>query len=187
MVFNIHQFSDEKLTHDIEYGKSIASGTVISYFEEVYLDAMNNKWDETRVNFLLTSSYAPYLNGAPITSDSSNSAIFSESYTNVKEELTIEVTFEIAIYNITYVDSNGGIISQEKQPYGQNLIPPTEPTNPDDSYLFVGWYFDTKDDDGNAVRRAWRYEPESGKEPDRVTGNTELKRRMDKTKSIGRH
>ena len=175
MVFNIHQFSDEKLTHDIEYGKSISSGTVISYFEEVYLDAMNNKWDETRVNFLLTSSYAPYLNGAPITSDSSNSAIFSESYTNVKEELTIEVTFEIAIYNITYVDSNGGIISQEKQPYGQNLIPPTEPTNPDDSYLFVGWYFDTKDDDGNAVRRAWRYEPESGKEPDRVTGNTELK------------
>ncbi|MDE5911149.1 MAG: hypothetical protein K2H24_02320, partial [Clostridia bacterium] len=40
---------------------------------------------------------------------------------------------------------------------------------------FVGWYFDTKDDDGNAVRRAWRYQPESGLEPDRVTGNTELK------------
>ncbi|MDE6474209.1 MAG: hypothetical protein K2L70_03850, partial [Clostridia bacterium] len=110
IVFNIHQFSDEKLTHDIEYGKSISSGTVIAYFEEVYLDAMNNKWDEATVNFLLNSSYAPYLNGAPITPDSGNSAIFSENYTNVKEELTIEVTFEKAVYNITYLDSNGGII-----------------------------------------------------------------------------
>ncbi|MDE6475061.1 MAG: hypothetical protein K2L70_08185, partial [Clostridia bacterium] len=110
IVFNIHQFSDEKLTHDIEYGKSIASGTVIAYFEEVYLDAMNNKWDEATVNFLLNSSYAPYLNGAPITPDSGNGTIFSENYTNVKEELTIEVTFEKAVYNITYLDSNGGII-----------------------------------------------------------------------------
>ncbi|MDE6870103.1 MAG: InlB B-repeat-containing protein, partial [Clostridia bacterium] len=175
LVFNIHQFSDEKLTHDIEYGKNLTSGMILAYFEEVYLDAMNNKWDEATVNFLLTSSFAPYLNGAPITPDSGNIPIFSESYTNVKEELTIEVTFEKALYNITYLDSNGGIISQEQQPYGQNLIPPTEPTNPDDSYMFVGWYFDTKDDDGNAVRRAWRYQPESGLEPDRVTGNTELK------------
>ncbi|MDE7191442.1 MAG: InlB B-repeat-containing protein, partial [Clostridia bacterium] len=175
MIFNIHQFSDEKLTHDIEYGKSIASGTVIAYFEEVYLNAMNNKWDETRVNFLLNSSYAPYLNGAPITPDSGNGAIFSENYTNVKEELTIEVTFEKAVYNITYLDSNGVTISQEQQPYGQNLIPPEDPTNSDDSYLFVGWYFDTKDEAGNAIRRAWRYQPEGGLEPDRVTGNTELK------------
>ncbi len=184
IFFDIPKLHDT-LEHEIQYNQNLGASTLIAYFKEAYLDAMNNKWEQSIVDSLLNSSYAPYLRVheegndnkayAPITSDSSNLPLFSESLSNVTEEVRIDVEMEIVKYTVTFnPNNNDGSIWTEEYSYGQYILPQTEPTPPEGE-LFVGWYFDTVDENNKPINRAWRFKPEDGKEPDRVTGQLTLK------------
>ena len=184
MIFDIPDLSD-RLEHEIQYNNNYGANTIISYFQEEYLDAMTNRWDESIVDSLLNSSYAPYLRVheegndekpyAPITLDSSGKALFSESLTDVQHEVVIDVKMEVVKYKVTFDHNNGsGTVEEKQYSYGQFLgDEPKQPTVPDGE-LFVGWYFDTVDKDNKPISRPWRFKPEGQEEPDRVVGNTTL-------------
>ena len=163
-----------ELTEEIKmplsvYGDNYVNSQIIVDFKRIYQDALDNNpafagMDESGLApYLATETEMknnPAYRGAPIEADSSGDDLFSESVIDVRDTFNIYVFFAEVKYTVTF-DPNGAT-NADKMPepkdygYGISVVYPSEePVNGD--LLFVGWYFDTVDDNGDAIRRAWRF------------------------------
>jgi len=169
LKFNLGEIS-RKLECEMEYGQPYGTAEVIYEFNKVYMAALES--GDSAYNYV--KDKAPYFEGKPIVSEGSATDLYEvdSRFDRLKEEITIEVTFETASYNVTFNFNDGGKTPNkiETYKYGDALKQPTpDPVN--GNQLFVGWYFT----DAQGEERAWRFNSEEDAPRDRVTGNLELK------------
>ncbi|MCM1306017.1 MAG: InlB B-repeat-containing protein, partial [Firmicutes bacterium] len=102
------------------------------------------------------------------------------AYTNVKDNISINVEFITGSYTVTFDPDNGTDVTvQTGFTYGQMAIKPDNPTN--GVMMFLGWYYDVYDDNGNKIDPAkWDFSV------NRVTEDTVLTAHWLKAESLDR-
>ncbi|MCX4363309.1 MAG: InlB B-repeat-containing protein, partial [Clostridia bacterium] len=168
--FKLIGVGQEVLEVEAKYGNNYTSNRIIYMFEQAYLEASsggNPLYNDV-------ADRAPYLDGKPIVANAEDNDIYNGSFLNIRQSQMIEVTFKKVPYEVTFDPDNGDNATTKNCYYGQYIGEDIqEPTKGEQ--LFLGWYFDTVDEDGNAIRRAWRFVPEGNLDADRVTKSVTLK------------
>ena len=104
---------------------------------------------------------------------------WSDTATNVQENMTITAIYEPLAYSVAYVDGANGVVSFENYHYGDKLTPPEDPTA--DGKIFKGWdcILDGKDTVtenmvANAVYEAESYTVEFVDDKDKVVSSQKV-------------
>ncbi|MCL1880544.1 MAG: InlB B-repeat-containing protein, partial [Actinomycetia bacterium] len=80
---------------------------------------------------------------------------WDKPYRNVQGNLTVNATWQIRTYTVTYNNGQGGTISNQRVPHGSNATPPANPTRP--GYVFNGWSRPPTNITGNTtITATWR-------------------------------
>ena len=158
VVYEMVDFSGMTVTHNLEYNGTCTASELVAWFRDGY-----------RTNFLENPEFAGQLdNLAPFFSLTKGGtpiklSAFNQSYNRIQKEIRIYVTLDSPVYTATFYEdgtafSNGTVYHTVGDLYYNNQIidQPATPTRQGE--IFLGWYFDTFDGDGNAQNRAWDFD-----------------------------
>ena len=158
VVYEMVDFSGMTVTHNLEYNGTCTASELVAWFRDGY-----------RTNFLENPEFAGQLdNLAPFFSLTKGGtpiklSAFNQSYNRIQKEIRIYVTLDNPVYTATFYEdgtafSNGTVYHTVGDLYYNNQIidQPATPTRQGE--IFLGWYFDTFDGDGNAQNRAWDFD-----------------------------
>ncbi len=155
LTFDLSQI-DRTIVVPLVYNNNYNYTWIIDEFNKRF--AENSKTDEA---YKLVANRTPFL-GEPDADESAFKEIndFNTSYEKVQASFVIKVDFRKTEFTVTFVKDNGEPDVKEKYFYNNYIIKPDDPKKTDingDELAFIGWYFDTVDENNKPVSRAWSF------------------------------
>ena len=162
-IFSIPRINNLKLEVSLEYGQHYTYNNVVTMFEEVFAPYLGTLAGNTPA--FMVDNKAVKINDYRQLGAQGGS---TTAYGNVKQSYTIDVTFVPQSYTVTYDARNQGTNTYDPVTVGHGIRLP-KPVDPVyGNQMFLGWFYEFTDDDGQKSERAWNFDA------DRVTREMKL-------------